>query len=64
MGIYEREYKGVNFTINTRETRNGWAWHYLLRNRLYESSDRPLPDELLAVSEAEQDAHWRIDSGI
>jgi hypothetical protein len=63
MGVHSREYKGVPFTINTSETRGRWSWSYTLGDEFHEIRERPLQSELLAVSEAEGDAHWLIDQG-
>lgn len=61
MAVHNREYKGINFTIHTDETRGKWRWSYSLGTEFHEIRERPLPSEDLAVREAEHDAHWRID---
>ena len=63
MGIHNREYKGIYFTIHTDEKRGRWHWSYTLGTEFHELRERPLPSEDLAVGEAEHDAHWRIDQG-
>lgn len=64
MGTYNREYKGISFTIDTHEQKRGrWRWSYTLGMNLYEIKDAPLQSEILAIGEAEDNAHHRIDSG-
>ncbi len=61
MGIHNREYKGINFTIHTDEERGRWHWSYTLGIKFHQLRERRLPSEDLAVGEAEHEAHWRID---
>ncbi len=63
MGIYNREYKGINIAIHTDERRGKWYWSYTLGSEFHELRERPLPSEDIAIREAEHDARWRIDQG-
>lgn len=61
MGVHNREYQGIEFTIHTDEKRGRWRWSYALGDEYHEIQDRSLSSEALAVSEAEHDARSRID---
>lgn len=63
MGIHNREYKGIQFTISTDEKRGLWYWSYTLGAEFHELRERPLSSEGIAIGEAERDARWRIEQG-
>lgn len=62
MGTYNREYKSIQYTIYTSEVRGGWSWSCNLgKYDYFEQQDSPLPNEKFAISEAEDEAQFRID---
>jgi hypothetical protein len=63
MGVHNREYKGIQFTIHTSETRGRWSWSYTLGTEFHELREKPCHSEFLAISEAEHEAHCLIDQG-
>lgn len=63
MGVHNREYNGIQFTIHTDENNGRWRWSYTLGDKFFEVRDRPLPSEELAIGEAEHDAQFHIDNG-
>lgn len=63
MGTYNREYKGVAYTIDTYESRGRWRWSCTLGDEFFETKDRAIPSEAIAINEADADARCRIDNG-
>ena len=51
MGIHNREYKGIQFTISTDEKRGLWYWSYTLGAEFHELRERPLSSEGIAIGE-------------
>lgn len=55
------EFNGFHYSVDVHKVKNGWTWSYIIEGgKMYECTDRPLPDDTIALHGARRDAEGRI----